>query len=240
MEILEKLSIKPFSIVGHRGAAGRLPENTLRAFQFAIEAGADVVECDVRGTKDGKLIVLHDKDFKRVAGIKKSPSEMTLEEIKKEVRVGGTEEVPTLEEVIELTNGRVGLFIEIKEPEISEKIAETVKNFGNYSWIAFVSFYEEALVKIKALLPDAVTGLIYVRPHGKIVEAKKLGSQIVLPQWKLGTEKAIAFAHKLGLKVVSWVINDENTAKEVLSRKADAMATDLPDFLVEFRRSLIQ
>lgn len=78
MEILEKLSIKPFSIVGHRGAAGRLPENTLRAFQFAIEAGADVVECDVRRTKDGKLILLHDKDFKRVAGVRKSPSEMTL------------------------------------------------------------------------------------------------------------------------------------------------------------------
>jgi glycerophosphoryl diester phosphodiesterase len=78
-----------------------------------------------------------------------------------------------------------------------------------------------------------------MRPHGKIVEAKKLRSQIVLPQWKLGTEKAIAFAHRLGLKVVSWVINDEKTAKEVLSRKADAMATDLPDFLFKFRKSLM-
>jgi len=68
-----------------------------------------------------------------------------------------------------------------------------------------------------------------MRPPGKIVEAKEIGAQIVLPLYRLATDKAVAFAHRLKLKVVSWVINDFETAKIMYERKTDAIASDYPD-----------
>ncbi len=237
MKITNLLRKKPFSIVGHRGAAGELPENTLKAFEYAIELGVDVVECDVRRTKDGNLIILHDKDFSRVAGVEKSPSEMTLNEIKKEIRIGG-EEVPTLQEVISLVQGKCGLFIEIKEPETTDKVVETIeKTAGKTDWIAIISFYEEAIKRVGEI-SNISKGLIYSRPPGKIVEARELNCQIVLPRWQLATEKAVKFAHKLKLTVVAWTINDSQTLEKVVRRGVDAVATDYPSRLIKERKTL--
>ena len=237
MDILQRLDIKPFCIVGHRGAKGVKPENTVCAIEYGIKAGADIVEVDVRKTRDGKLILLHDKDFKRLTGKDLSPSDLEFEFIRENITIGG-EPVATLEEAIESVNKRAGLFIEIKEPETTDQIVKIVKEKDADNWVAFISFYEEALIEVKKIDKGLKTGIIYMRPPGKIIEAKKINAEIVLPSYKLATEKAIAFAHRLKLKVVSWVINDFETAKIMYERKTDAIASDYPDRAVEWRKRL--
>ncbi|WP_457621168.1 glycerophosphodiester phosphodiesterase [Persephonella sp.] len=234
MNILELLSKKPFSVIGHRGAKGRKPENTISAIEFAIDCGVDVVEIDIRSTRDGELILLHDPDFKRVSGKDISPSQLDYRFIKENITIHG-EPVATLNEAIEAVKNRVGLFVEIKEVETVEKTVETIKKFRCEDQTAVISFYEEAISKVKKLLPEITTGLIYADPPGKIIEAKKLKAGIVLPGYWLATEKAVDFAHRMGLKVVSWVVNDEEHLKIAVSRKIDAIATDYPDLIVKLR-----
>lgn len=237
-EIIERLSVKPFSIVGHRGAAKEKPENTLSAFDYAIKLGVEVVECDVRKTKDGKLIISHDENLKRTTGVDVKISELSFEEIRK-LKVQ-TEPIPTLEEVIDLVQDKCGLFIEIKEPATTEKVIETVKKIAkNTDWLAIISFYEDALKTVKEIAPEITTGLIYFKPPGKIFEAKGLKCELVLPNWKLSTEKAVRFAHKLKLKVISWTVDDEKSLSKCLKAKTDSIATDIPSWLIKEREKLI-
>ena len=236
MDIIEALSRKPFSIVGHRGAKGLAPENTLKAISIALELGVDAVEVDVRATSDGKLILLHDEDFWRVAGVKAKPREMTYDEIRSKIRIGG-EHVPTLEEAIELINGRVGLLIEIKELETIDRIVDVLREYRFPEWIALISFYEEALANVPK--EKIVLGLIYSKPPGKIVEAKRIGAKIVLPHFRLASRKAVNFAHRLGFKVVAWTVNDTSTLARTLENGVDAVATDYPNFALDFRAGKI-
>lgn len=232
MNITEVLSRKPFSIVGHRGAKGLAPENTLKAISMALKLGVDAVEVDVRATRDGKLILLHDEDFWRVAGVKVKPREMTYDEIRSKIRIGG-EHVPTLEEAIELINGRVGLLVEIKEPETVDRIVDVLRDYGFPEWVALISFHEEALANVPK--EKVVLGLIYSKPPGKIVEAKRIGAKIVLPHFRLASRKAVNFAHRLGLKVVAWTVNDTSTLARTLENGVDAVATDYPNLALDFR-----
>ncbi len=238
-EIIRRLTVKPFAVVGHRGAGGELPENTIKAFKHAIEVGADVVECDVRETADGELVIVHYPDFKRVAGVDKRVKELTLKEkeIKEKIRISGVEPVPTLKEVLNTVNGKCGLFIEIKEPETAERVIKIVKSeVEKPNWGAFISFYPKALKKIKEIDKELTTGLIYSRPPGGIVTAKEIGAEVVLPRWPLATEKAVRFAHRLREVVVAWLIDDERGFERALRNGVDAMATDFPSWLVKKRR----
>ncbi len=237
MEIVERFNVKPFAVIGHRGAARRKPENTIAAFDYGIKAGADIVECDVRRTKDGKLIILHDDNFKRVAGVDVAPKDVDYGYIKGNIRVDG-EPVPLLEEVIEFTRGKAGLAIEIKEPETTSDVVKIVERMGAVEQVAIISFYESALEEAKRMNEKLITGIIYMRPPGKIIEAKKIKAEVVLPMYRLATEKAVAFAHRLKLKVAVWTVDDEKTARKMFERKVDAMASDYPDMLVNFREKL--
>ncbi|SNZ10560.1 glycerophosphoryl diester phosphodiesterase [Persephonella hydrogeniphila] len=237
MGIIERLSVKPFSVIGHRGAKGVKPENTVSAIQYGIDSGADIIEVDIRKTRDGKLILLHDKDFKRLTGRALSPSQLDFEFIRENITIEG-EPVATLEEALDTVNGKAGLFIEIKEPDTTDNAVKMVKEKNAENWVAFISFYEEALQRVKEIDSSLKTGLIYMRPPGKIIEAKNINAEIVLPLYRLATEKAISFAHRLRLKVVSWVINDFETAKMMYHRKSDGIASDYPNEAVKWRERL--
>ena len=236
--VIKLLSVKPFAVVGHRGSKEECAENTLPCLEYAIENGAEIVEFDVRQTKDGELILLHDETFERVAGLNKKPSELTLKEIKETVRVFGEFEVPTLEEALKLIKNRAGIFVEIKEPKTVGKIVETVRRFGNTDLTMFISFYPEALAEVKSIDKNLFTGLIYSKPNGGILEAKKLKAEAVLPRWPLATPKAVTFAHRLRLKVIAWVVNDEKSLNRCLEAKVDAIATDRVSWLVEEKKKL--
>ncbi len=234
MEILGFLTRKPFSIVGHRGAKGLAPENTLKSIRVALKLGVDAVEVDVRLSKDKKPILLHDEDFGRVSGVKLKPRDMLLEEIRSKIRVN-EEPVPTLNEALELVSGKAGLLIEVKESDSTEIVLKVLEEYGWPKWVAIVSFHEEVLRTVRSINEEVVLGLIYAKSPGKIVEAKKLGAKIVLPHFRLASAKAVSFAHRLNLKVVAWTINDIRNLEKTISNGVDAVATDYPNLVVKFR-----
>ena len=232
------LSKKPFAVVAHRGGVERYPENTIAAIKYALRIKCDIIEVDIRRTKDGELILLHDEDFMRVSGVNLKALEADYEYIKEHILIENSEPVATLRQVLETVAGKGNLFLEIKEPETTEDVLRLVDEFGAWDWVAIVSFWEEAIKIAKRLYPDVRCGLVYSTPPGKIVEAKELGAQIVLPHFRLATMKANRFAHSLGLKVVAWTINDDDLALEMYERGVDAIATDYPKQMLALRKRL--
>jgi glycerophosphoryl diester phosphodiesterase len=217
MDILELLRRRV--VVGHRGFPRRELENTLPSIEAAINSGADVVEVDVQATADGVPVLSHDDNLGRTFGIPLNVRSATWGEVRKVEK--GRYRVPTLREALELVAGRVGMFVEVKHAEDAPKVVEVIREVGAERWVAVISFHEEAVAGI-----SLYKGLVYAKPPGRVADAKKLGCHLVLPHFRLATDKAIAFAHRLGLAVVAWTVNDETTAARLWSAGIDGIATD--------------
>jgi len=235
--VMEALSRKPFAIVSHRGAAGLAPENTLAALEAAVRAGADVAEFDVQRTADGVLVASHDPVLTAEGGVRVDIRSSRYEDLSS-VRVCG-ERVPRIEEIVEAARGRIALFLEVKVAGDAAPLVELLRRLDALDYVAVISFEEEAIRVAKRLEPGLAAGIIYFRPPGKIVECKRLlRCEIVLPRYPLATEKAVALAHRLGLKVVAWTVDDPGWAVKLARRGVDAIATNRPDKLAELRRRL--
>lgn len=111
--------------IGHRGAAGYEPENTLRSIERAITHCVDFVEFDVQRTRDGYLVLLHDKRVDRTGNESGYLADLSLAEVRK-LDAGKGERIPTLQEGLRLTSGRVGLMLEIITPGIAEQVCRMV------------------------------------------------------------------------------------------------------------------
>jgi len=234
--VLRALLRRPFSIVGHRGAAGLAPENTIKALEKAIEVGADLAEFDVQVTADGVPVVVHDENLERLTGRRINVREIRVHELR-DIRVQG-EPIPTLEELLAKCDARIPLLIEVKHPEDTGRVIDVIRGIGGLEWCSIISFWDEALRTARSLEPRMVTGLIYAKPPGRIIEARRLGCRIVLPHYRLATIRANALAHRLGLIVVAWTVNDVDTALRLVKSGVDAIATDYPDKLAGLRGGL--
>ncbi|QJA06415.1 glycerophosphodiester phosphodiesterase [Thermosulfurimonas marina] len=217
--VLEALKRK--ALVGHRGFPAKFLENTLESLEGALKAGADIVEVDLQRTKDGFLVLSHDRNLKRTFGVDLDIEESNWEDLHR-IRKGSYR-LARLEEALELVNGRAGMFLEVKNPQTASEVIRLVEDRGAQEWTALISFHPEALEPARGRL---ITGLIYFKPPGRIPEAKKLGCRLVLPKYPLATEKAVNFAHRLGLYVVAWTVNEPPKALELFQRGVDSVATD--------------
>ncbi len=232
--ILSALSKKPFAVIGHRGAAGLAMENTLTAIEKALELKVEIIEVDLHKTKDNVLVLFHDDDLKRIAGRDDKISDITYGVLKK-IDLNG-DYVPTLEEAIELIDGKAGLYVDVKDPAAARDALKLIERKVAVDWVAFISSYDDVLTSVRELNKNVVTGLIYFKPPGRIFDAKKLGAKIVLPRWNIATEKANLTAHKLKLKVSTWTVNDISLAVKVVKRGVDGVASDFPDKLKRLQR----
>jgi glycerophosphoryl diester phosphodiesterase len=225
--VLEALSRK--AVVGHRGFPRRRPENTIASFVAAVEAGADIIEMDVWKTADDVVVVIHDGAVTAPDGVLKV-KEARWRELSG-YRVDG-EPIPTLEGALQAVAGRAGVFVEVKDPEAAGLVGDVLRRVGAASWTAVISFHEEALVPLKGLVP---LGLIYAKPPGRIADARRLGLDLVLPHYRLATARAVNFAHRMGLKVVAWTVNDGRTMEGLWSRGVDGIASDDVELAVSVR-----
>jgi glycerophosphoryl diester phosphodiesterase len=112
-----------FVVVAHRGAHTQAPENSLPALEAAIAAGVDFVECDLRTTRDGQIVILHDATLERTTGGKGKLAEKTLAEVKALTIRNSTERVPTLEELLKESRGRVGFYLDCKAVDPAQAFA---------------------------------------------------------------------------------------------------------------------
>jgi len=223
---------QPYSMlrVGHRGARAYEPENTLRSFKKAIELGVDAVELDVRRTRDGEIVVIHDAEVDRTTNGKGLVRELTLKEIKQLVTEKG-EKIPTLEEALDFLDKKVKILIELKETDFEDTVMNLIREKGLENNVIIVSFLEEALRRVRELDDEVETGLIYARHKNPIRAALELRANYLLPLYRFTHTANVQKAHENGLKVIVWTINEEKEVSEYVKKGVDGIASDKPDIL---------
>lgn len=223
-------------ITAHRGASTSAPENTLAAFKQAMEDMADYIELDIQMSKDGELVVMHDNSTYRTTGVEGSISDMTLEEIKSldagswYGKAFAGEKIPTLKEVLELTNGKINLNIEIKSAYNSEAIAEKlVSMLEEYKMIddcVITSFDYKAIKKAKQCNEDIQVGYILSVAYGDFYEMDDVDFFSINASFL--TKRTVDAIHKSGKMVFAWTVNNETSIKNLTNKGVDNIITDEP------------
>jgi glycerophosphoryl diester phosphodiesterase len=189
--------------VGHRGARAYEPENTIRSYKKAVELGVDMVELDVRKTKDNQLVVIHDADVKKVAGVEGLVAGRTRSQIKA-LSLDKSEKVPTLEEALAFLCGKVKVFVELKEAGTEQQILDTVRKAGMDKQVVLISFSEDVLKAVKQLSPEMETGLVYAKHKNPLKAAIELKAQWLVGFYKFVHTANVRKAHDNDLKVEVW------------------------------------
>ncbi len=222
--------------IAHRGACLEAPENTLPAFERAIEAGADWLELDVRATSDGRLVIMHDEDLERIAGVQALVGEMPLAEVRRldagayfGEEFAGTR-FPTLDEVVELADGRAGLLVEVKEPreragEIARAVAAALDGFSGDAWVE--SFDMEFVALYKRMYGDRPAALLS-RSVRMVAEARAVGADAVSVSVRSLAAMVIPRARAAGLGCFAWTIRGVRSLALALHWEVDGVITDRP------------
>ncbi len=213
-------------IVGHRGARALEPENTLAAVQRGFLC-ADYVEIDVRLSRDGIPVVIHDATVDRTTDGTGVVRELTVEELQG-LDAGKGERIPLLGEVLDRVSGEAGLIVEIKEPGIEEVVSSVLlENLPEDLFI--VSFHDRSVATAKRLLPGAGAGLIFsARRDDPVRDAVLLGADAILPRFDLLTEDLVREAHNRHLLVIPWVLNHSPEVRRAYELGVDGFASDDP------------
>lgn len=211
--------------VGHRAGGIDAPENTVKGIEVAAELNAFGCEIDIQRTSDGYYVVNHDNDFKRVAGVAKKPSEMTLAEVK-QLKVDG-EPVPTYEEMLDASKDKVTLFVELKGETADEKMADdavkAIKEKGMEKQAVLISLKYDILEYIEQKYPEMETGYLAFFSFGDIEE---MPFDYLALEEEISTDEAIENIHAKNKKVMVWTVNDPENIKTFLNSEADAIITD--------------
>jgi glycerophosphoryl diester phosphodiesterase len=213
------------SIVGHRGAAGCAPENTLAAFGEGLAQGADIIELDVQLSADGHVVAFHDDRLDRTTDGQGRVSAKTLAELKAldagswfDPRFAG-ESIPTLEDVLTWARERVPLFVELKyeghvDPgdlplqagkTLDDAVVAQIVAHAMLDQVMVISFNHRALRRVKARAPGLATGALYGLPVADPVAlAREAGADAVMPLCHIVTAQDVAACHAAGLAVNVW------------------------------------
>jgi len=229
--------------VAHRGASALAPENTMAAFEKAIELGADALELDLHMTRDGELVVIHDDTLDRTTDGHGPVHDKTLREIKRldAGRWFGAESageaIPTLIEVLQRFAGKIPLALEVKAgsaffPGIEEKVIATLRRYSAVEHAAIASFDHFALQRLKELEPTLRTAALLVgRPVSMSAVASPCAADAVALESSLVTKTEVEACRAAGLQLVVWVVNDPDQMLRFIDLGVDGIITDRPDLL---------
>lgn len=223
-------------ITAHRGSSSGAPENTMAALEKAVEEMADRAEIDVQETADGVIVLCHDTSLKRVAGVNKKVSDLTLEQIKK-LDVGSWfsseyqgEQIPTLEEVMEYAKGKIDLNIEIKNlgnsSGLPEKVIELVEKYEMQEQCVITSTNRFYLKRVKDVNPEIRTGYIISAAYGNFYSDDFI--DLISIRSSFVTERMIESAHEAGKAVHAWTVNGKVEMERLKQLGVDDMITDRP------------
>ena len=231
--------------IAHRGASGHCPENTRAAFVRAIELGADMVELDCQMTRDGAVVVMHDKTVDRTTNGKGRVRDLTLRELKA-LDAGrwfgaefASEEVLTLEQAIDLLRGKVELNLEIKGEDAPGRLeiqcVGIVRSLRFFEQTVFSSFSPARMRLVRDLADDARIGVLMDDDMAwtKGLElATELGAEALHPARSLVEEGSVARAHEQRLEVRVWPVNRPADMSLVAGMGVDGIFSDFPDRLL--------
>ncbi|KAF5992295.1 MULTISPECIES: glycerophosphodiester phosphodiesterase [Streptomyces] len=215
-----------FLTIGHRGVMGVEPENTLRSFIAAQQAGLDLIELDLHLSKDGALVVMHDADVDRTTDGSGPIAEMTLAELRA-LDAGHGERVPVFEEVLDVV--RAPLQAEIKDTAAARALAEVMHRRDLVGRVEVSSFHDEAIAEITRLVPGVRTALIASRYGVDVVDrAVEVGAATVCLNIRRLTLEVVEHARKADLRIIGWVVNTQDHLRLVRALELDGATTDYP------------
>lgn len=237
----------PVMVVAHRGFSGVAPENTMAAFKKAIEVGSDMIELDVRLSKDGEVVVIHDESVERTTNGKGRVIDLTLNELK---RLGAGskfhssfsgEQIPTLKEVLQLAYGQIKVNIELKIGDygrwtildLAERALREVEMAGMVNQVMFSSFDPMAIERVMKKNQAMPVAYLYNRPWNfprEVTEGRPFPTlncrKTVL------TSENISHAHQEGVRIGVYTLNTEEEMERFIDLKVDAIITNYPDRLI--------
>ncbi len=225
-------------VIAHRGASRAFHENTLEAFEEAIRIGADAIECDLRRTRDGVIVVHHNfrvkKSYRRIGNL-------DYAEILRLAKRQGYH-VPTLDETLRTCAGRIALDIELKEPGYEAEIVAAVKRRRLLDRAVFKSFYDEVVLAVKTAEPKATAGLLIGVAAPRALRKRMRGSvgarldvcraDFLSPNWKLVTPTLVARTHEKGRKILVWTVNRKALARRLVRLGVDGLIGNVPERLL--------
>ncbi|MEV0552325.1 MULTISPECIES: glycerophosphodiester phosphodiesterase family protein [unclassified Streptomyces] len=216
-----------FLTIGHRGIMGVEPENTLRSFIAAQQAGLDLIELDLHLSKDGALVVMHDADVDRTTDGSGPIAEKTLAELRV-LDAGRGERIPVFEEVLDAVTAP--LQAEIKDVAAARALAEVMNRRDLVGRVEVLSFHDEAIAEIARLVPGVRTALVASRYGIDVVErATAAGATSLVLNIRRLTLEVVERARKADLRIIGWVVNTQDHLRLVRALELDGATTDYPE-----------
>jgi glycerophosphoryl diester phosphodiesterase len=226
-------------IMAHRGASAAAPENTLAAVQGAIDSGAQWVEIDVQETADGRIVVIHDSDLKKVGASALTVADSTLVQLR-QVDIGSwfspefaDQRITTLSEVLALCRNRIGVNIELKyygrQVALEQRVIDIVEGAGMAEQVKIMSLSYPGIQTLHRLRPEWKVGLLSSVAIGNLAD---LDVDFLALNGRAATRHMIRQAHQHGKQVMVWTVNDAITMASMIGRGADALITDEPALAV--------
>ena len=229
----------PPLVIAHRGASAYEPENTLRAFDLAIRQGAQMIELDLHITCDNHVVVIHDQTLNHTTNLTGRVDRLSLAEVRR-ADAGKGERVPTLDETLDLTLGKVGLYLEIKDPRAAAPTLRIIRERRCQSQVMLASFDIELMRGLGEEVRDTELGLILgnatFHPMVRWREAFPIGLA-------LGGGGARGLAHiatmidrarATGKKLYVWTADAEKQFARMISIGVDGIVTNTPDRLISY------
>lgn len=225
---------------GHRGASGYAPENTLPAFELALEQGADGFELDVQLTRDDAVVCIHDETLERTTNGAGWVADHSLEQLQALDASMGNDRffgarIPTLDQVFELVQGTDAVVnVELKNDRmryagLEERVLEIVEAQGVAGQVVLSSFNHYSLKRLQAVT-DLPLGALYsdtlYRPWRYVT---RLGVQAIHPVHRAVGAKLVARSHAAGLRVHTWTVDEPDDLRRMISLGVDAVITNYPD-----------
>jgi glycerophosphoryl diester phosphodiesterase len=229
-------------VIGHKGAAAVAPENTLASFRIALEASVDGLECDVHATADGVPVIIHDATVERTTDGTGAIAEMTLGDVKRRDASFGMaafrgEEIPTLDELLTLVDGKVLLALEYKAMAAVEASIPILKRHDAARWCTAWAFNADVLRELKRLIPDLTRTQNVGRVEnwdGVLRTAAELESVGVSLAHNLADADRVASARERGLRFYAWTANEQADWARLIECGVDGIVTDDPARLIKY------
>jgi glycerophosphoryl diester phosphodiesterase len=233
--------------IAHRGFSGKYPENTLLAFQKAIDLGVDAIELDVQLSKDGEIMVFHDEDLLRSTGKKGMLKHYSYDELRElDASFGyqgkfGHNLIPTLAEYLELSENKAILtFLELKNsmvpyPLLEEKVADCLKKFGRQKGTILFSANHPSVKSFGSLSPDVQLLFPFdnwIYDYGAYCH--KHGISACMPYFRSLTSEVVAEIKKYGISIYPWTIDEPGDFESLQQLSVDGILTNRPDRLKAF------
>lgn len=229
-------------IVAHRGASGHAPENTIAAFERAVQLGAEFIETDLHLTRDARFVAIHDNTLGRTTNGHGIVGDHTLAELR-QLDAGMwfdrqfmEQRIPTLDEVLEFARVHdVVFYLEIKYGAawgMHHALVGALGNVENASRTVVISFDGATLGSIRRLEAAIMMGLLVDDARGDPVKAAvEVGARQLCPRADIVTKELVERAHGADLQVVTWTVNDADKMRAVIAAGVDGIMTDFPDRL---------